>query len=605
MITKRKDRTFLLLLKVLILNLPLFSLVLLRYMGDVSPSSYFYVFSLFIGYYFIVQLVLTLPAFLVIYFKRLSIAIAWFVLSLLLYFYIVDSIVFSIYRFHINYFFIELFFIDFENFGFTTGMLAMGIGALLLSFAFEFGIFYLAKKISNKLIFLIIPIVLLFLASQLIHIFAFANNRSDITSLTPKLPLYFPVTSSSIAGKNQKLGSNIGLGSDISKINKDNATINYPKKEFVGEISGGKDPLPNIIFIVLESWRFDMLDSLYCPNIYNLSRKSTYLAKHFSTGNSTTSGIFGIFYGLHPTYWEAVKANNNIIDNPVFIDVLKKNNYDFGIYSHSNFKRFKLKASIFNGLQLHNSFRGSEDWEIDDNMNKEFIEYINSRINKKNPFFSFIFYTSTHHAYSYPEDSKYFSPTGKINMGLVNNATDPTPYLNAYKNSIHYVDKLVEDVLNTLKNTGLDSNTIIVLTSDHGEEFNDNQDNYWGHGSNFTKYQCRVPLMMYFPDKRAQIVSNATSHIDIAPTLLQEVFHLEDNISAYSSGKNIFHLKNETRPFVVSSYVNHALIIGDNVYAVYPFALTKYKLDNIKQKVNKTDAKLFRKAIDEMNWFYK
>ncbi len=143
------------------------------------------------------------------------------------------------------------------------------------------------------------------------------------------------------------------------------------------------------------------------------------------------------------------------------------------------------------------------------------------------------------------------------------------------------------------------------MTSDHGEEFNDNKENYWGHGSNFTKYQSSVPLIMFFPDKSPAIVSEATSHIDIIPTILRGVFNLKDSVSTYSSGKNIFDLDVDSRPFVVSSYVNHALIVDDNVYAVYPLALKKYKVNNSKVKVKKTDANLFRQAVDEMNWFYR
>ena len=38
-----------------------------------------------------------------------------------------------------------------------------------------------------------------------------------------------------------------------------------------------------------------------------------------SSGNATPTGVFSLFYGLHPTYWATVKANNAAIDNPVLI----------------------------------------------------------------------------------------------------------------------------------------------------------------------------------------------------------------------------------------------------------------------------------------------
>jgi len=603
---KQINNSFNLLIKVLILNLPLIGLILFKQFSGNSPYTFLssiYLLTLVFGYYFLVQFILILPALFVFYLKKFSVFIAWFILSFFLYYLILDGIVYAIYRFHINLFFIELFFIDFENFGFTIEILLLGVGALLLSFSIEYWIFKLANRISNKVMFLIIPIILSYVLSQTIHIFAFENDSIEITKFTPQLPLYFPIESSKIAKKNKDFGNNIGLENGISDIEKSNLSINYPKKEFSGKIT--KDSLPNILFIVLESWRYDMLDSTICPNIYKFSRKSTYSPVHFSTGNSTTSGIFGLFYGLHPTYWEAVKANSSIIDNPVFIDILKNKNYQMGIFNHSNFDKFKLTSTIFNGLQVHNKFKGKYDWQKDQNMNLDLIAFLNEQKKADKPFFGFVFYTSTHHAYSYPKEETKFEPVGKINMGLVNNETDPKPFINAYKNSIFFVDKLVKNILQSLKSNNLDSNTIIILTSDHGEEFNDNKDNYWGHGSNFTKYQSSVPFMIYFPNKKAKTIQQATSHTDLIPTLIQEVFGVSDSTDYYSSGKNIYKLNSEIRPFIISSYVNHALIINENVYAVYPFGLKKYNLNDIKKNIKKTNNKTFRKAIEEMNWFFK
>ncbi len=547
--------------------------------------------------------VLSLPATVISYFKKISIPVFWMIISLWLYYLILDSIVYNIYRFHINLFFIELFFIDFENFGFTTGMLIMAFVILIMCFAIEYFIIKFSKKISNRWLYMIIPAFVMFVLSQMVHIFAFANDRTDITSISPRLPVYFPVTSSSFVKKHVHLGDKLGLGEELAGISRENSSIHYPKKQISTKNHITKDSLPNIIWIVLESWRFDMMDSIISPNIYKFSKKSIYCTNHLSTGNSTTSGIFGMFYGIHPTYWDAVKANSSVIDNPVLIDILKENNYHFGIFTHSNFKRFKISASIFNNIDIHNRFRGNRDWEKDADMNAKFINFIES--NTSNPFFGFIFYTSTHHSYSYPENRKKFIPAGKINMGLVNNNTDPLPYINAYKNAINYTDSLINILLTTITENNLDSNTIIIITSDHGEEFNDNKKNYWGHGSNFTKYQTSVPLIIHFPNKKSRKISYRTSHIDIVPTLVKEVFNIQDSTELYSNGKDIFLLQEKTRPLVSASYVNHALIIGDNVFAVYPFTLKKYKIYDINQKVKYVNRSLFRQGVDEMNWFYK
>jgi membrane-anchored protein YejM (alkaline phosphatase superfamily) len=39
----------------------------------------------------------------------------------------------------------------------------------------------------------------------------------------------------------------------------------------------------------------------------------------------------------------------------------------------------------------------------------------------------------------------------------------------------------------------------VIVTSDHGEEFNDTGKNYWGHNGNFSPYQVAVPLLVRGP----------------------------------------------------------------------------------------------------------
>lgn len=405
---KQKKNSFTLLLKIIIINLPLIGLVFFKLCTESSLTylSFGYLFSLIFGYYFLVQFILILPAIVLSYFRRASLFIAWVILSIFMYYLILDSIVYSVYKFHINFFFIELFFIDFDNFGFTPSILLMGIVAFLFTFLVEYWVFKFAKRLSNKFLLLIIPIIALYALSQTIHIFAFEGDNGEITMLTPKIPVYFPIESSKLAKKNNKLGNDLGLGNQFSDINGLNKSINYPKKKIVDLETTKIDTLPNIVFIVLESWRFDKMDSIISPNIFKLSKKSTYSPIHYSTGNSTTGGIFGIFYGLHSTYWESVKANSLAIDNPIFIDLLKEHNFQFGIFNHSNFNRFKLKTTIFNKIKTYTHFEGKFDWQKDKSMNSKMVDFLNTN-NNQHPFFGFIFYTSTHHAYSFPENDTY------------------------------------------------------------------------------------------------------------------------------------------------------------------------------------------------------
>ncbi len=87
----------------------------------------------------------------------------------------------------------------------------------------------------------------------------------------------------------------------------------------------------------------------------------------------------------------------------------------------------------------------------------------------------------------------------------------------AYYANISYVDAWVQRLYSVLEETGLAENTVVILTSDHGEMLGER--GLWYKMSMF-EWSARVPLVIHCPKlfKGAQ-VSNAVSHVDILPTL--------------------------------------------------------------------------------------
>lgn len=90
---------------------------------------------------------------------------------------------------------------------------------------------------------------------------------------------------------------------------------------------------------------------------------------------------------------------------------------------------------------------------------------------------------------------------------------------NAYLNCLRDVDRNIVPLLDELEALGLASNTIIVLTSDHGDL--DGAHRLHSKGATAYREQNNVPLIVVHPahpgGKRCKAV---TSHLDIAPTLL-------------------------------------------------------------------------------------
>jgi arylsulfatase len=90
---------------------------------------------------------------------------------------------------------------------------------------------------------------------------------------------------------------------------------------------------------------------------------------------------------------------------------------------------------------------------------------------------------------------------------------------NFYLNALRDVDRHIMTVLDELEDRGLASNTIVILTADHGEL--DGAHQMSGKGATSYREQNNVPLIVAHPayagGKRCQAV---TTHLDLAPTLI-------------------------------------------------------------------------------------
>ena len=597
------------LIMILVLNVPPIYLIFLLNMRHVNftPVTWFYFSCVVLGYYILPLLIVASLLLLIFFpFKKLLFIPLGAVIIIFVHYLLIDHFVYNIAKIHIDLFWLEWILYDFKAFGLQVSTIRNIIMALFGIIGAEVGIFVIAWRIKKPR-FLVATFwlltILTFGVSQVIHVFAYERNVNQITSLTPHLPLYIPIISHRDAVKYGKLFP-ISESESVSIAKESQSLLNYPLSEMKYSPSSNRK-LPNIVIIFLESWRFDMMNENVTPNIFSLSQKSSVFLNHFSSGNSTVAGIFGLFYSLHPTYWTAVKANSDFIYNPVFIDALKDNKYIFGIYAKSQFKRHKIKDTIFRGIEIHESFAGKNSVEQDKDMTEQLLSFIRKQHCSRNTYMAFAFYKSNHFPYRYPKEDSIFLPAEDINIMFAKDNTDPVYYRNDYMNSTHYVDRLIGEIIKQIDSLGDMANTVIIITTDHSDELNDNRANYWGHGGNFTKYQTMVPLVLYIPDREPQQIEYRTSHIDVVPTLLQEIFGCTNDIGDYSNGRNLFEKQTELRPFVIGNYVNHAFIIDDNVYEIYPFYTKKYKLEDINLKASRPPPDILKIVMEEINRFYK
>ncbi len=130
------------------------------------------------------------------------------------------------------------------------------------------------------------------------------------------------------------------------------------------------------------------------------------------------------------------------------------------------------------------------------------------------PFFMMAWTQQTHHPYE---------PTPGV--PLIEFAREPLTDaydLNRYLNVLHETDRHLERLFETIRRAGLEQDTLIVVTGDHGQAFGDPHDSYM-QGRTIYEEDVNVPLLIWYPRLYKKAARSVTigSHVDLAPTIAE------------------------------------------------------------------------------------
>ncbi len=516
----------------------------------------------------------------------------------------IDYEVFKLYRFHLNGMvwnmltggaMDEIFVFDRSN---VITIIAFISSILLLQLGIIYIIHFLARKprrITGWSIFLMVLVVQI--SGQSIYAWSDAWYKIDIISQTRFIPLPQGITVKRYLRKK-------GWAPDIPEQQKLAAStkgpFNYPLQEMSCKSPSKK---PNLLFIISDGLRYDMLQPAIMPTWSKLALQSQVFDSHLSTGNATRFGVYGLFSGLFAHYWFDSLNNKT---SPVLIDELKNQQYEFGFFSNARLTSPEFDKAIFSAVQQYipENTAGETVIEREYEITRQAKSFINKNSDK--PFFGLVFFDAPHAYVNPPQDSKFQPALDSLNYLKINNDSDPLPFLNRYKNAIHFNDRLTAELLKTLEQQGIMENTIIILTGDHGQEANETRTNSWGHNSNFSKYQIQVPLVIYWPGKEPHVYSQLTSHVDIVPTLMQEIFRCSNPVKDYSNGQSLFD-QNERSFVMVNNWNNQAIVNKDQVKIFPKIGAAEYRDFNRyqKQSADQFDSIPTATVIESISRFYR
>ena len=109
-----------------------------------------------------------------------------------------------------------------------------------------------------------------------------------------------------------------------------------------------------------------------------------------------------------------------------------------------------------------------------------------------------------------------------------------------YYACITHLDHQIGRLIMALAEHEVYDNTVILFTSDHGEEFNDSKLNYWGHNGNFSQAQIKIPLVIHWPGMAPKEFQHRTTAYDVSATLLKRVLGVQNATEDYSVGTDLF-----------------------------------------------------------------
>ena len=412
------------------------------------------------------------------------------------------------------------------------------------------------------LVGLTILFVVATLGERMLYAYSAATGETRLGSLTQKVPYYLGLSARGVLAK---MGVKVQHKKDYQLAK---GSLNYPLHPL--DVQKPGKPL-NIVWLVSESWRADMLDPEIMPNTWAFAQTARRFTHNYSGGNGTRVGMFTMFTGIPGNYWFPALAERK--GAPV-IDVLKAQDYQMGFYTSAKFSYPEFDATIFSQVppeQLHEIPGGAQGWEKDQQNVGSLLKFIDSR-DRKRPFFTFMFFEAPHARYYFPPESVIRTPyPDDINYFTLSRselASSINLIKNRYINSVHHLDSQFGRVFDYLKKNDLLDSTIVLMLGDHGEEFMEN--GRWGHNSAFTDQQTRTPLVLWVPGMKAGVYDGMSNHMDVIPTLMP-LLGVKNPTRDYSTGINLF--SDEVRDHAVLAEWSSTAYIDQDVKIAMPLAV--------------------------------
>ncbi|GIK15775.1 MAG: hypothetical protein BroJett003_07390 [Planctomycetota bacterium] len=309
----------------------------------------------------------------------------------------------------------------------------------------------------------------------------------------------------------------------------------------------------NLILITIDTLRADRLGCYgyrraTSPNLDRFMSRGTRFEWAFSSASYTAPSHISLLTGLYPSF------NSVMLDNGRFFKLsgktvtLAEQCRDAGMRTAAVISNPTLNRR----LGLHQGFALYVDLQFDrvherylpkeaTATTQEALEILNQVHDA--PFFLWVHYQDPHGPYSPPCDLTTFAeaapppekdrilPVGADTSGykaiptyqVIEEERAAWRYGLRYDNEILYLDRHIQTLFDRVDELGLTRNTVIVLTSDHGEAFSEDEF-FFAHSHSVGLDQVRVPLAIVGPGVPAgKVMTTPIGGVDVYATMTEMI----------------------------------------------------------------------------------
>ncbi|WP_447361453.1 LPS biosynthesis-modulating metalloenzyme YejM [Escherichia coli] len=358
-----------------------------------------------------------------------------------------------------------------------------------------------------------------FIASHVVYIWADANFYRPITMQRANLPLSYPMTARRFLEKHGLLDAQEYQRRLIEQGNPDAVSVQYPLSELRYRDMGTGQ---NVLLITVDGLNYSRFEK-QMPALAGFAEQNISFTRHMSSGNTTDNGIFGLFYGISPSYMDGILSTRT---PAALITALNQQGYQLGLFSSDGFTSPLYRQALLSDFSMP-----SVRTQSDEQTATQWINWLSRYAQEDNRWFSWVSFNGTN-----IDDS------------------NQQAFARKYSRAAGNVDDQINRVLNALRDSGKLDNTVVIITAGRGIPLSEEEETFdWSHG------HLQVPLVIHWPGTPAQRINALTDHTDLMTTLMQRLLHVSTPASEYSQGQDLFNP--QRRHYWVTAADNDTLAI--------------------------------------------